>query len=126
MNKRNITTALGLLSIGLVILAWLISPHRHTRYADTYDAGKYDQIKVGLSSSRVLDILGTPLTRPTDANQFEYWHYSGPEVSPSHMVSRCVVIKDGRVARVVRETRWDPIGHIYSGGKVFKKVEPKQ
>ena len=126
MSKRNIKIFLGCLAISIVVLGWLSAPHRHTRFAPNFDSDKFDSVNVGSPSRRALDILGGPLSKPIDENQFEYWHYSQPEASPNHMVSRCYVVKGRKVVRVIKETRWDIVGHVVSGGSLFRKVKNRK
>ena len=68
----------------------------HTDYAPGFTEQKFDQIKVGMDTSEVKEILGMPLMRWQDQ-----WCYTFSYQSKSYKI-RQVEIVDGKVKEVMR------------------------
>jgi len=114
-DKRWPVIVLGFLMVGcLAVSAFalnmlVVTPLRNTEYAPGYSGKAFRAVAVGDSEERVLDLLGEPLERNSNAQDLPhvYLRYSraiGP--SESHL-GRVILLKGGQVARIWHEIYLD-------------------
>lgn len=115
-TRRGGRSVTGVLIGAVVVLLWTARPAGVTQFAAGYTRAGIAGLRPGDPVERVLEVLGRPLVVSRGPDEVEYWSYS-TALAPQHMVVRVVVVDSrGRVRQVRRQTNWDYVAHLLSGG----------
>jgi outer membrane protein assembly factor BamE (lipoprotein component of BamABCDE complex) len=77
-----------------------------TEYSQGFDKSRWTKVKVGMSESEVVSLLGDPLSISEKGDQRTF-AFSKSHSGNHSYVSYFVAIQNGRIVRKVREVSWD-------------------
>jgi hypothetical protein len=106
-TTRGWLATIALIGVAFGFIRWFTFDS-HTRYAAGYSERRFQQVRIGMTSTQVESMLGSPLNKvgwSSDGTQ--NWMFSS-QVSPtSDYWRRWVFFKDGKVTQVINDYWWD-------------------
>lgn len=99
-TTRDLMVAVACIGLGLACIHRMMVPQ--TIYAPGYDERKFRAIREGMTSKQVESALGSPLHKISSSEDGnENWMYSTQYTSTSDYQRRWILMKNGRVERVI-------------------------